>query len=173
MERRTHLFLLGFVASVVAFSTAPAKAAYQRYSATGCTSTQDQLNINYWTVPNVSSGVVNYLSAGISELFCPIDDSDIFAKASINTLNVHVYDGSSTDQIWAYACLTFVGSNGGACGVVDDTGANTNTGNYVLHPGLSAWQDTTDYPNGLPYLIVYLPLDGGTASNLRGYFTSS
>lgn len=174
MERRTHLVLVGLMASVVAFSATPARAAYQRYSAVGCLN----LNANSLTyldpsvIPSLTAGMINFDDYDGVSLFCEVDDDANFPKYSVNTLNVHVHDGSAVGSVYAWACVTTYPSNGYACGN-DDYTPYSNTGDYVLHPDLSIWQNS-NYSGDFPFVLVGLPAhQPSSASNLRGFYTAS
>ena len=114
-------------------------------------------------------GLGNNDSSGSTMADCPFDDDDAFRADLLQALNVHVYDawngtGSAYD-VGAQACITYWGSNGGACGSWADTLGNA--GNYTLQPSRSVWS----YDARFDFHFVRVSLakkNGSVQSKVRG-----
>jgi hypothetical protein len=105
-------------------------------------------------------------NSSAASLVCPIPDTDQLPKWELTDLWVYGRDGSTVDHVSTRVCVGFYNSLGGACGAYAST-SNATTGNYQLHPSLSAVYDNPDH---YAYLFVSLaPRQGTSASTLAGY----
>jgi hypothetical protein len=95
------------------------------------------------------------------EYNCSLPLCGAFSKTSIQTLNVYVYDESTSDTVWAKACVHTFGTNF-SCGSADNTGASGNVGDDTLQPSLSEWNITTGN--------AYIHLRLGDQSSFYGYY---
>lgn len=101
--------------------------------------------------------------------FCPVPEDTCMQKTNISTLNVHVEDHSTTSSVYAWACVTYSGSAGGACGNYDLTSAS-GTGNAVLHPECTKWGSS--YSADFPWVAVWLPPYSSAGSSIHGFYIS-
>jgi hypothetical protein len=82
-----------------------------------------------------------------------------------NGLNVHLFQPDGNAASGAKACVTFWGSNGGACGAQI---ANGSSGNITLSPNRSSW-NAAGNAGDFPYVELVL----GPQAILRGYWVSN
>lgn len=145
--------------SVGAFllTTAGVSSAYYRQwtSATCAASNGSALYVD-------AAGVYQNTAAAF-DIVCDTPDDSTYMKNTAVALNVYGYDGSSTDSITAYACVTYRNSNGGYCGFGAVTGPSY-VGNFDLPLSPSAWQL---YPSEIAYVSVNLPRYG--YGRVRGF----
>ena len=160
------LFACGAIVSSLAFSATTASALYKRESATACMIRTDTDNAVYIG----SSGVWNYSTVANQSIGCAVNDDDRFRKQDIVTLNIHGYDGSTTLPVEAVTCVSYWGSNGGACGSWVDSSWG-GTGNYTLSPPLTYW--TSNYYADFGFVYVTLPKYESSVSSFRGYFIAN
>ena len=101
---------------------------------------------------------------------CAIADTNFFPKGSIITLDVHGFDGNTSQSAAAQACRSTLGTTGGGCGPMATTSV-TGTGDYMLKPSLQQWTIATI--NDVGYVWVRIPYkQGSSRSHFRGYVHS-
>lgn len=108
-----------------------------------------------------------YFASGSGNVYCPVVDDNPSATFSASTsLNVDVYDGTSSASLTAQACVTFAGSLGSSCGSAAPSGG-AFTGHTTLSPSLSSW---TGYPNDYAFALVVVPANGTGVNYVKGYW---
>ncbi|PTL75741.1 hypothetical protein [Vitiosangium sp. GDMCC 1.1324] len=140
-----------------------AQEAYRRQSATGCLPiTASSLNVK-----NDSGAIGNGGSSTTMRLVCAVNDDSYLSKDLVRSILVDVYDGSTREAVDARACVTYMGSTGGACGPGAAT-SESGVGMEVLIPSPSVWEDN---PYEYGFIVVTLPVleAGRLPSSMHGY----
>ena len=102
-------------------------------------------------------------------VLCDINDTDVFPKEQITTLNIHGRDGTTADSVRAMACRSVWHSVGGSCGP-QAVSSVADVANVTLRPDLSVWHAGTRADFG--YLWILLPArQGYSQSSLNGFYT--
>lgn len=166
-------FIISFLFTLFASAGTAAFAKWERHTAAACNlSHYSNLDPVMQLVYDWVGQVINY-STRDAFFICDIEDSDRFSKQNITTLNVHVYDGSTTTSVSAKACVTVFNGWGGSCGSTVSTG-NAFTGEATLQPPMTVWTAANFAQFG--YVQVRLPPDvapaGGDTSAFHGYYIS-
>jgi hypothetical protein len=118
-----------------------------------------------------SDGVNNYSTVQSWDAHCPVNDDDRFKKEQIVTLNVHGHDNHPTQHVWAWACVTYWGTDGGTCG---GSVTSSGVGNYTLSPPKTGIFDLAHQGDFGYVLLGIPPRNGGDSpSTVRGIFTST
>lgn len=116
-------------------------------------------NHSYINGENQSSSAQN------QPLYCSIPDDTSMAKHQINTANAHVYHGSSTAPVYAWACVDYWHSIGGGCG--NWVSANSPGNVVTLSPPRTYWSAT--YASDFGYMYITTPQH----SRLQGIYLAN
>lgn len=115
-------------------------------------------------------GVSNFSFTANVTVLCAVAEDTNLRIFNISTLNIHGFDGNSTQGITASVCSQAAFSNGGLCGLTASSGT-TFTGNYMISPEREAWG--TNFSVDFPYIEVTIPPGGSAgASTVRGYYAA-
>jgi hypothetical protein len=168
--RRFLIFLSSMVLTSVAFQEGTAGAWWRRQSGYTCMVDTYAGNNSTSVGRNLSNaGPSNSSTSNYAFLRCPLNDDSTGSNSGIVTLNVEVVDNSTTDVVFADACVQYWNSAGGTCGTTKQTTA-AGTGHFTLNPTL-AW---SSFPSDLGYVEVILPpFTGSSTSMLTGIYTST
>jgi hypothetical protein len=148
---------------LVTLAAVPAQAFSIRQHAAACNEDGQGFvsNVAGWVSTGAGTIVVN----------CAIPDSDSLLPQDMHTINVHVYDGSTTDSVSATVYTTFWAVNGGTVKTPKVSGGANNpafTGNTVLNLGGSL--SPSDF-HDFKFVRLFIPGVSGTSrSNFRGIF---
>jgi hypothetical protein len=180
IDRRSLFVATCMLGGVLALSSS-ASAFWKRHTAAAChysyySNLSDDVNTGKPTANLLydwAGTVYNYMAR--SQIFiCNVEDTDRAMKENLNTLNVHAYDGSTSDSVYATACYNRYDTRGGGCGASASSGASV-VGDVMLTPALTMWSSTYRYHFG--YLQVTLPPDvypaGGDTSSFNGFFIAA
>ena len=152
--RRRAFIVLGVLGTL----SSSALAYYTRNNMSRCSS---------HAAPFSPSGLQNQYASSV-EVYCPVSDDDEFRKESIALLNVHGYDGSSSDNVWAQTCISYYADRGGDC---SPGRYSSGVGQYKLSLSRSIFSTANRYNFG--YIWILLPASTGNNSTVRGFYTSS
>lgn len=110
-------------------------------------------------------GVYNLSTTVNVDLFCPLVESDYFAKNQVTLAEVYGHDGNDAYHVRAAACRMEFGVSTFTCGPQVLTAGR---GSYKLTPSTTAWPSNT----GAAYLFVSLPPEDPTGedSGLRAIY---
>jgi hypothetical protein len=139
-----------------------AQEAYRRQSATDCL----PITASSLSVKNDSGAIGNGGSSAM-RLVCAVNDDSYLSKELVRSIFVDVYDGSTRGAVDARACVSYMGSTGGACGPGAAT-SESGIGMEALIPSPSVWVDN---PYEYGYIVVTLPVleSGRLPSSMHGY----
>jgi hypothetical protein len=149
------------ILAAVALIPATASAVYEsRLAWSACFSDSTGSNV-ILDGGNTSTSFTGVLS-------CPITDLSDIPHASITTLNFHVEDNHSSLPVQAFRVATFFNAVGGATGNL----ASSSNGVTSISPPNTPTTLANAWNNGANFasVIVFLPVNQGTASRLKGYY---
>ena len=132
-------------------------AAFRQWSTASCASSNASV-----VLIRDSTGMYQNSSAPVDAV-CDVQDDTTYMKSSATMVNVYGYDGTTSDLIAAYACVTYRSGSGGTCGFGSVTGG-PYTGNFDMPVFTNAWQA---YPNDIAYIGVNIPRYG--YGRVRGF----
>ncbi|MFY0571309.1 hypothetical protein ACN28E_46800 [Archangium lansingense] len=139
-----------------------AQEAYRRQSATGCL----PITASSLSVKN-NSGAIGNGGSSTMRLVCAVNDDSYLSKDLVQSIYVDVYDGSTRGSVDARACVSYMGSMGGACGPGATT-SESGIGMEALIPSPGVWVDN---PYEYGFIVVTLPVleSGRPPSSMHGY----
>lgn len=105
-------------------------------------------------------GLTNTSTTSLVAFTCPVVDNSALTHDAVTTLNIYVYQPTSSAASSAMACVTFGGSGGGTCGSPQNI---TTAGSVVFSPSKWAWGT---YPSDYAYISMGL----GPQASLMGYY---
>ena len=154
---RRPLFLVLFCVAFVVSSVAPAFAWAERVSAVGSC-----YSVAGITVPG--NGTVHLYDAVNDGGICGIPSTSAMPHDDVQTLNIHGYSGSASNQ--ARVCLKYWNGTSYSCG----TWTALGTGVYGVTLNSSLWRTATNSYQHFPYVEVSRSTDDDA---VYGFFLSN
>jgi hypothetical protein len=144
--------------------TNDASAKWVRQNASVCI--YDTVNSGFGYPKFINGAWSNSDNDDNMKFVCPVPNTDYMPQTTIVGVNIHVYDGHDSDNVWAKACRQDFDGSSGWCGSSDST-SNSDVYWDMLQPSVSVLDDkNSDF--GYIYIDVADEDDG--VSRITGFF---
>jgi hypothetical protein len=167
--RWAALLAIGIVGGFTTCYAATADAGWQRIQGASCKAlapyfvASDTWSFGSFGLIWEGNGEAPYALAT-----CPFDETSSFLKTSVNQVNVHGEDRSTTEGVRVQACISYWSSSGGECGLAYNSG-DAFLGQFTGHPSLEKWG--MSYANEFAYFVARMPARTASGNtSLHGFY---